>query len=403
MSKIVVPEVQLITEFEEGVIRSLKDNNQDLLSRTYVSQSTYLRFIRGYANEQDYMNAVHKHFREYLQWRIENRVDELSATPQPRKEEFVRTWPHGLHGISKDQHIVYIDRPAKVNPSTFSQMFSFAEYERIHIQTMELLCDAKDRLAVKLGRHNYKHVVIMDLDGFTMSHFSKKFYEPIKRLVNIDQSKYPETLHKMFIVNYPFLFKAVWTIVSPWIDPITKSRIEFCKVKELLQYIDADQLPSDLGGTRTYTDENPCFVTPFQSGGEYDSIFANLLEGRRQILIEHGIARQGPNGELLFRDEKGEFNVPDAPPAQLQAAAAEALSVDAKEDDVDPALLAAVHELKIDGGATPVPDTGLASPVILDHGLTATEAATSAGDVSATTNPNPEAGTDQPTANATNQ
>jgi hypothetical protein len=43
--------------------------------------------------------------------------------------------------------------------------------------------------------------------------------------VAIDQHYYPETLYKMFIVNAPWIFRALWKIVSPWIDPQTRERI----------------------------------------------------------------------------------------------------------------------------------------------------------------------------------
>lgn len=66
----------------------------------------------------------------------------------------------------------------------------------------------------------------MDLEGFSLKHLGGKFTDPIKQLIDIDQTKYPETLHMMLIVNAPFIFKAGWTIVSPFLDPITKTRIK---------------------------------------------------------------------------------------------------------------------------------------------------------------------------------
>ncbi len=172
-----------------------------------------------------------------------------------------------MHGVTRDQHVIYIDRPGQVDPSKLHSSFTMDEYLQIHIQTMEWMNDAKIKLSERLGRRTYKHAVIMDLDGFGFSHFSKKFYGPIKELIDIDQTKYPETLHKMYVVNPSFMVKAIWAICSPWIDETTKSRIRWCKSpKELLEDIDADQLPDFLGGTCVYTPENPAFVGNFKTG-----------------------------------------------------------------------------------------------------------------------------------------
>ena len=91
----------------------------------------------------------------------------------------------------------------------------------------------------------------------------------------------------MFIINAPFVFRAVWAMVKPWLHPITKERVRssflfawqvhlgfsasfltrsifmfgfyFCSSQiqlvgdnykeKLLDLIDADQLPTELGGT----------------------------------------------------------------------------------------------------------------------------------------------------------
>ena len=207
-------------------------------------------------------------------------------------------WPHGMHGVSKDGHVIYIDRPGQVSPKELHAKFTMDEYLDLHIQTMEWMNDAKIKLSQKLGRRTYKHVVIMDLDDFGFSHFTKKFYGPIKELIDIDQTKYPETLHKMYVVNAGFIVKAIWTIASPWIDNTTKSRIRWCKdTKELLEVIDKDQLPDFLGGNCKYTKEAPCFIGNFKGanaeGGEYDDIFQNFLEERQALLAKRAAEVDG--------------------------------------------------------------------------------------------------------------
>ena len=65
---------------------------------------------------------------------------------------------------------------------------------------------------------------------------------------------------KMLIVNAPSFFAATWRLIKGWLDPRTASKIEVISSrsfmeKRLLEFIDADQLPSDYGGIAPSTTE----------------------------------------------------------------------------------------------------------------------------------------------------
>jgi CRAL/TRIO domain len=83
---------------------------------------------------------------------------------------------------------------------------------------------------------------------------SKRALTIVKEQAAIDSLCFPETMSKMLIVNAPTFFAATWTIIKGWLDPRTASKIEVFSNKakmeaRLLEYVDADQLPSDYGGT----------------------------------------------------------------------------------------------------------------------------------------------------------
>jgi hypothetical protein len=101
-----------------------------------------------------------------------------------------------------------------------------------------------------------------------------------------DQNYYPESLHKLFVVNTPAVIAVAWRIISPWVDPRTKSKIVFLKphetASELLKYIDEDNLPVDLGGRCACAggcfmdsadtppdDLQTCVAVSVQAGGKY--------------------------------------------------------------------------------------------------------------------------------------
>ena len=99
-------------------------------------------------------------------------------------------------------------------------------------------------------------VVVLDLDGMDRSHARRDGLAVLRRAIEIDQRHFPETLHRFFIVNAPFLLKAVWALVAPWLDPHTQTKIQIFgagleasgAAAALRAEIDDENLPAFLGG-----------------------------------------------------------------------------------------------------------------------------------------------------------
>jgi hypothetical protein len=71
----------------------------------------------------------------------------------------------------------------------------------------------------------------------------------IKALTALDSVVYPELLGKMFIINAPRVFVAVWELIKRWIDPRTQSKIEILGnrgvwIARLQDVIGEENLPS---------------------------------------------------------------------------------------------------------------------------------------------------------------
>lgn len=74
----------------------------------------------------------------------------------------------------------------------------------------------------------------------------------IQEAAKIGQSYYPETMGKFYIINSPWLFSQVWSVIKGWLDPVTVAKISIPSgdgIKELLEQIPRENLPADLGGT----------------------------------------------------------------------------------------------------------------------------------------------------------
>ena len=67
-------------------------------------------------------------------------------------------------------------------------------------------------------------------------------------------------MHKMLLINAPSFFTLTWRLIRGWLDARTSNKIEVLGSrktweKRLLELVDADQLPSDYGGTGPSTAE----------------------------------------------------------------------------------------------------------------------------------------------------
>jgi hypothetical protein len=103
--------------------------------------------------------------------------------------------------------------------------------------------------------------IVMNLAGMPMS---PDFFGivVVRRSLEIDQQYYPERLNRLFVINAPWFFTAIYALVSPWIDPITAKKIVIVGsdyMDTLLESIDISQIPEQLGGNM----QNVTFSWPY--------------------------------------------------------------------------------------------------------------------------------------------
>lgn len=121
-----------------------------------------------------------------------------------------------------------------------------------HIKIVETSSEICRRQSEKLGYRLTKTVVVQDLSKFPyFVEFSG--FRFIQRMVKSDEENYPETLKKIFIINAPIYFTAVWTVIKPWLDPVVLSKVEILGTNylpALLTMIDIEEIPVEFGGKK---------------------------------------------------------------------------------------------------------------------------------------------------------
>lgn len=117
-----------------------------------------------------------------------------------------------------------------------------------------------------LSALSFECFCILDLEGLTTSQLSSRALAIVKEQSAIDSICFPETMHKMLIVNAPTFFTATWRLIKGWLDQRTANKIEVISSratmeKRLMDFIDVDLIPEDYGGKGPETNKTmlECF------------------------------------------------------------------------------------------------------------------------------------------------
>lgn len=101
------------------------------------------------------------------------------------------------------------------------------------------------------------------MSGFKASMMNKRVYKILQKGAMIQEKYYPGQIALSIIVNAPWTFSAVWSIIQGWLSEKTRNQIKIVKtntLNELLNYCDIDQIPEFLGGensTPIWHDKGP--------------------------------------------------------------------------------------------------------------------------------------------------
>ncbi|CAL4127104.1 unnamed protein product [Meganyctiphanes norvegica] len=82
--------------------------------------------------------------------------------------------------------------------------------------------------------------ILFDMKGFSLAIMD---FPLVKTLFDILQTYYPERMGSCLILNSPFIFRACWSIIKPWLDENTANKIKFVNDADLASYIDPNIIP----------------------------------------------------------------------------------------------------------------------------------------------------------------
>lgn len=92
-----------------------------------------------------------------------------------------------------------------------------------------------------------KAIVVFDMNGFGLKNMD---WQCVLFLVKCLEAYYPESLQRIYVHGAPWIFKGIWQVLQPMLDPVVRDKIKFSsKAHELADYIPAEKLRTGMGGT----------------------------------------------------------------------------------------------------------------------------------------------------------
>ncbi|KAK8826508.1 hypothetical protein WA538_005971, partial [Blastocystis sp. DL] len=102
----------------------------------------------------------------------------------------------------------------------------------------------------QLNRDYTGNVTLMDMEGLSLcTHLHPKAIAIFKTLVLSNTYYYPESCHRVYVVNSPPIFSFFWKLIYPLMNEMQYSKMHMINnLDELLNDFSPDQLPCHYGG-----------------------------------------------------------------------------------------------------------------------------------------------------------
>lgn len=214
-----------------------------------MDDATLLRFLR--ARKFD-LAAAKTMIIAAEQWRKDFGVDDIVQNFDFKEKETVdKYYPQYYHKMDKDGRPIYIERLGKLDIKELYKATTMdRQLKRLVLEYEKFLNERLPATSKAVGHPVETSCTILDLGGVSLTNFYRvKDY--VFAASSIGQDRYPECMGKFYIINAPWAFSGVWSLIKPWLDEVTVSKIEILGSgykDKLLAQIPAENLPAEFGG-----------------------------------------------------------------------------------------------------------------------------------------------------------
>ncbi|MBW0508520.1 hypothetical protein O181_048235 [Austropuccinia psidii MF-1] len=281
-------EIEILNEFK----LELHQEGHSIENTTLGSDDqTLIRFLKA---RKFNLDSAKKMIKQCLQWRhqfegigIDGLYKELDPFDFPHRDQVFKFWPIYYHRTDKLGRPINIQNLGDLD---LNKLYSVID-KQTHFKVVVANCEALTReilpacnhlkqsrhpLSPSGNSHSASNSVkgsppnnvndnvtnafcIIDLKGFTLSQFWQ-IKSVAQSCFRISQDYYPETMGYLAIINAPKSFATIFKAIQPWLSKDTISKINILGddyQSTLLKYIDAENLPSFLGGKCQCDEDRP--------------------------------------------------------------------------------------------------------------------------------------------------
>lgn len=231
---------------------------------------------------------------ETLRWRRDSfgGVDKSFAGDDPNEEFFQINCPHVYRGYDREGRPISYERTGVYHLPTILEGVGEEGILRRRVHHQELMARKMREKSKELGKVVTQQVWVLDARDISL-----KPTGPgpglFQKTIKLDSTYYPERLGYMFIINAPWIFKPLWAMVKPWLDPNTAQKIRVFGSsdyqEELQKLIPPDQIPKEYGGTAN-------FKVPGRPANWSDVDDKDDENGYHEITLSRGSVRKQEEG-----------------------------------------------------------------------------------------------------------
>eukprot|EP00056_Hartaetosiga_gracilis_P001113 m.42324 g.42324 ORF g.42324 m.42324 type:complete len:325 (-) comp10503_c1_seq1:63-1037(-) len=221
--KLVEEEMQMLQDDEKEYYDAIRE----ALTKEQAESMTeldYLTIIRGYHTYKPRKEETVKAAQTIAEWRDEVKFYDFLKERIEGDEKFHELWKEDIYGEDQFGHPIIAMHVNDIDTDSLHDMDA-DHMLRLQGQKQTLYLKLKEDISSKRNEQRYKYILIVDLKGTGMGILGGKKRGMLQKIFNVGADNFPESIWKIFVVNTPFIFRTVWSVVKPWIDPITQAKI----------------------------------------------------------------------------------------------------------------------------------------------------------------------------------
>jgi hypothetical protein len=220
-----------------------------------------LRYLR--ARDWDIKKA-NKMLRDTLEWREQYQPELINAEDLKQEASTGKMYRRGFDKLGRP--VVFMS-PGKENSTDY-------------IRNVKLLIYTLERAVDACPDGTEQMTWMIDFNGYSRK--SNLPYSVCMEVLGILSNHYPERLGACFMIDTPWLFSLSWKALSPFVNPVTKSKVHFMngsaseKEKIFSKFFDMSFIDEKYSGTSDFVYNHEVY-------------WSNEIELDKQRIQRHGL------------------------------------------------------------------------------------------------------------------